>query len=457
MPRRSAVQFILTKVVACYIAMAVVLLGGLIIWSYQQVVAHRADMTAQLQTSVVEAITQAPGNEQQALQWLTLGIQLSESDSVAFQSIALLGEDGHVVFAWPSSVELAATASSAFNLLDLQNSSFTLAVTYSDTLLEHVFKHDLLPVIALLVGQLMVLMLLLNYLVKRGIYRTFSSFMRELSMVNLRQPAALQADSFLGQFKEYRQVLVGVNRVILSLAKSREQLAESNQGLERHIHAKTAALEERNEELLILNKQLSIIANTDSLTQVYNRTRFDVLFKEHVTLSKRRATPLAILLVDLDDFKKVNDRFGHQTGDHVLKHAAHVIQREIGAEGVVARWGGEEFAVLLPYFDLAKAEEQAETLRAAIAKARFEEQAIKITTSIGVAQLGEQETAGQLLKRADDALYDAKGLGRNRVIIASLEQSHTQLELADGEFIEVLDVASEPTQGEPEVSEKLPT
>ncbi|RUM57821.1 MAG: hypothetical protein DSY85_00505, partial [Marinomonas sp.] len=117
-------------------------------------------------------------------------------------------------------------------------------------------------------------------------------------------------------------------------------------------------------------------------------------------------------------------------------------------------------AVLLPYFDITMAEDKAEQLRSVMAATHFEAQSIKVTASIGVAQLSQQETAAQLLKRADDALYDAKGSGRNRVIIAYLENSHTQLEineLKEGEFVEVFDVETEPNPDESEASQKLST
>ena len=456
-PRRSAVQFILTKLIACYLAVMAIVLSVFIVWSYHHVEQHRDNIATQLKSSVEAALRQSPDDVSKALEWLAIGTNLSQSEKVPLQAIAILSEEGHVLFAWPDAQQVADTNSLTFNVLNLKDSPFTLAIAFSETLLENVFTQDLWLFVVVFLCQLALLLILMKYLVRRGISRAFSSFMRELSLVNLRHPSPLQADSFLGQFGEYRQVLAGVNRVVLSLAKSRGELTEINLGLEKHIQEKTASLAERNEELLILNKQLSIIANTDSLTQVYNRTRFDVLFKEHVEHAKRRSTPLSILLVDLDDFKKVNDRFGHQAGDQVLKHAAQLIQTVVGEDGVVARWGGEEFAVLLPYFDLTKAEAKAESLRASVAKARFEEQEIKVTTSIGMAQLNQFETASQLLKRADDALYDAKGSGRNRVIIAYYEQNPTQLDLADGEFIEVFDAVSEPSQCVPEVSQKLPS
>lgn len=154
------------------------------------------------------------------------------------------------------------------------------------------------------------------------------------------------------------------------------------------------------------------------MTQVYNRSRFDLLFREHVELATRHRTALSLLLVDLDDFKLVNDQYGHQVGDHVLQKAAHLLSDQVASEGIVARWGGEEFAVLLPYYPQDKAVSLAQSLLIALEKTSFEEQDIHITMSVGVAELGEGESASALLKRADAALYGAKDKGRNRVIPA---------------------------------------
>lgn len=457
LPQRSAVQFILTKVLACYLAVTGFVLCVFITWSYQQYQENRQHVVQQLRSSVETVIEQTPDNIDQLLASLTLGTQFFSRDFASVESFALLDEDGSIVFSWPNQAQLEATDSSLFQLLAIQNSSFTLALAFPKWPLYQVVINNLPTAMGILLLQFVLLLAVLAVVIKRGVRSGFEGFMRELSLVCLERPTPLQAHSFPGQFGEYRQILDGINRVILSLAKSREEFSNINKSLESHIKAKTAALEERNQELVDLNQQLSVIANTDALTQVYNRTRFDVLFLEYVMLARRRVTPLSLLLVDLDDFKKVNDRFGHQTGDLVLKHAAQVIHKEVGEEGVVARWGGEEFAVLLPYFDLISAERKAESLRAVLAEAHFEEQSIQVTTSIGVAQLSSIETGPELLKRADDALYDAKGSGRNRVIIAYVEESHAQLDsdsLMEGEFIEVFDVEPVPIQDEPKASQK---
>ncbi|MBJ7549364.1 GGDEF domain-containing protein [Marinomonas ostreistagni] len=453
-------QFVLSKLFACYVFVAGIALAGFFLWSHQQLALQHEKVTQQLESYFLNVL-EMPAEEQNiALDSVMLGVELSSKNGSPISLVSLENSEGAKLVYWGENSDSVSANIESFYLADKLGNQYQLHISFSDSTLAGFVYHHFLPVLGLLSFQLALLLLTLRILINRSLDGVFSGFMRELSVINLRHPEPLQADAFLGQFAEYRQMLASVNRVILSLARSREELSDINEELETRIHDKTAVLEERNEELLELNKQLSVIANTDALTQVYNRTRFDVLFKEHVAIATRRHTPLSILLVDLDDFKKVNDQHGHQVGDQVLKHAARVIQHIALEDGIVARWGGEEFAVLLPYFDLSMAEEKAERLRAEMANAVFEQQAIKVTASIGVAQLCMQETASQLLKRADDALYDAKGGGRNRVIIAYLENSHTQLEIDDlqaGEFIEVFDVALEPSQDEPEASQKLLT
>ena len=269
--------------------------------------------------------------------------------------------------------------------------------------------------------QFGVFTLLLRRLLHQALSRVLRAVHRELRFLNLRRPEPMSPDRRWLHFVEYESLLAGINRIIVSLAESRRELLLNNEALEQRVADKTAELREQNLELIKLNQKLSRLANTDALTQVYNRTRFDQLFQEHVEVARRRSTALGFLLIDLDDFKKVNDRYGHQTGDKVLKYAASCITKVIGENGMVARWGGEEFAVLLPYFELDKAMAMAEHLRQTLANTPFDMQHIHITTSIGVAQLRDDETGDELLSRADEALYSAKGKGRNQVIMAATD------------------------------------
>ncbi|WP_299311753.1 sensor domain-containing diguanylate cyclase [uncultured Halomonas sp.] len=129
---------------------------------------------------------------------------------------------------------------------------------------------------------------------------------------------------------------------------------------------------------------------------------------------ERIRRPMAVVMYDLDHFKRVNDTYGHQVGDEVLKVTAGLINATIRQVDIHARWGGEEFMVLLPEADLAEGLASAERLRQAIERHRFDHRG-PVTASFGVAALGPRDTIGALLKRADDALYQAKHAGRNRV------------------------------------------
>lgn len=164
---------------------------------------------------------------------------------------------------------------------------------------------------------------------------------------------------------------------------------------------------------------------TDALTNVGNRRFFEQRLREEVSLWQRRGGDLSCLLVDLDHFKQVNDRHGHQVGDLVLQQAARLFSQGLRASDVLARYGGEEFALLLPATDAARAFEIAERLRTRLAGARIApspETSVRVTASVGLASLGgmhhrhANEPGAWLLRHADAALYAAKARGRNSVV-----------------------------------------
>lgn len=164
---------------------------------------------------------------------------------------------------------------------------------------------------------------------------------------------------------------------------------------------------------------------TDALTNVGNRRFFEQRLREEVSLWQRRGGDLSCLFVDLDHFKQINDRHGHQAGDLVLQQAARLFSQGLRASDVLARYGGEEFALLLPATDAVRAFEIAERLRMRLAGARIAssaESALRITASIGLASLNggtarqAKEPGVRLLQHADAALYAAKARGRNCVV-----------------------------------------
>ncbi len=157
-----------------------------------------------------------------------------------------------------------------------------------------------------------------------------------------------------------------------------------------------------------------LLATTDSLTGIINRREFTAILARQMNQTKRYGTPLAVAMYDLDYFKRVNDTFGHEIGDYVLQAVTRLVQENIRDTDVMARWGGEEFMVLMPQSDIQAACKVAEKLRLAIAGYHFDK-VNKLSVSFGVAVCEPQDDQGSLLKRVDNALYLAKKHGRNRV------------------------------------------
>ncbi len=165
--------------------------------------------------------------------------------------------------------------------------------------------------------------------------------------------------------------------------------------------------------ILKVRKGLECDIRLDPLTKVFNRTHFMERLNYHVDLAHRSGHPLSLLFIDIDHFKDINDTLGHQTGDKILIQFASFIKSSIRSSDILFRFGGEEFVVIAPECELECAKKLAEKLQQTIETKEF---IFKLTVSIGVAQLQESEETGELIKRSDDAMYQAKQSGRNRVI-----------------------------------------
>ncbi len=179
-----------------------------------------------------------------------------------------------------------------------------------------------------------------------------------------------------------------------------------------------------------LSEAYSIIETmsiTDELTQLFNRRHFHARLDEEIARARRYGHPLSLLMMDIDHFKTINDRYGHQTGDDVLKAIAAIFGSNTRSADIVARYGGEEFVVLLPETENETARMTADKLRAAIERQAFtspDQSPFHVTASFGVACLdmtdkNNADTAQQIVKMADDAMYQAKQAGRNRVVVSS--------------------------------------
>lgn len=176
-------------------------------------------------------------------------------------------------------------------------------------------------------------------------------------------------------------------------------------------------IEQKQSELMKMNAILTELSVTDKLTGLKNRRFFQEQLEEQVALYASTGQLCSLLIVDIDHFKRVNDTYGHQTGDYVLEKLGTILKLHARQEDIIARYGGEEFVAILPGTEAAEAKAIAEGLRLAVAGASWETGSI--TISIGIATIIPADTAAGMLKKADEALYASKAGGRNRVTHSS--------------------------------------
>ncbi len=242
-----------------------------------------------------------------------------------------------------------------------------------------------------------------------------------------------EATSFLSAFSH---TLSGMYR----LSKSNHSLRISNYHLEEHkfkleelVAQRTEALnqslvnqEDINNQLRAANKELAYFATTDSLTGLLNRRYFFALAEQRSGLLKKNHKSCAVAMIDIDFFKDINDRFGHQVGDEALKQVANLISQNFNDDAIIGRLGGEEFAVLIPNTDSDAAQVICQKLLQTIEKTKLIvlTELITLTVSIGINDIKlSDSTIEKALFRADKALYKAKESGRNKVLIFEGKQS----------------------------------
>lgn len=201
-----------------------------------------------------------------------------------------------------------------------------------------------------------------------------------------------------------------VNLLSGALGRMTHRLMSAREAMEEKVRLRTLELE-------AANRALDLQARTDTLTGLLNRRGFDTQMAFALAMARRTGRALSLITVDVDHFKRVNDTFGHEAGDEVLRRLARTLEQRLRGSDVVARLGGEEFVVLLPETDLDGARKIAQELVDAMAS-QSDPVVGTITVSAGVASMrGLQDTSTDILRRGDSALYDAKGRGRNRVCV----------------------------------------
>jgi len=207
------------------------------------------------------------------------------------------------------------------------------------------------------------------------------------------------ADDFLLKPCEYEELFFRVERCLDKL-EARKRLRAAETALRKS--------EQRYRRLSI----------TDSLTGLFNSRHFFSQLKKEIERAQRYRPPLSLLVLDIDDFKKYNDRFGHIEGDKVLARAGKLIQDSLRKTDSAYRYGGEEFTVIMPETDGQEAQHIAERIRKTFADQVFkpnEQDALRITASIGIAEYRNGENMSEFIKRADSNMYVAKKKGKNRI------------------------------------------
>lgn len=251
----------------------------------------------------------------------------------------------------------------------------------------------------------------LGYRKKEIIHRSVSELLTGPS--NLRFAAAVSEFEHAEGFNDKQFNFKSVKGVVVPLSMSARLTRDKVSG-EPQWHCTLFDIVER----LALERELETQAHFDSLTNVPNRRWFLDLANRELSRATRQKTTFCILMIDIDHFKNVNDTFGHDTGDQVLKSLADRAASILRREDLFARYGGEEFIALLPESDLEKAVDVAERIREYISSTSVRlknGKELSITVSIGVAAFASADSLEEIIKRADTALYEAKERGRNLV------------------------------------------
>lgn len=223
-----------------------------------------------------------------------------------------------------------------------------------------------------------------------------------------------RADAALGD--DERAVLRDLLELVQVTGASDDRVLE--------LEARVKELQHENIDLIMKNRVLTEVSARDSLTGLYNRWYVMEKIDSEMNRSLRHGSPVALLMLDIDHFKRINDSFGHPAGDSVLRSFGQVLRESCRVYDIPGRYGGEEFCIVLPETRIGNTHAVADRIQQRLAEIRFDvgEENVAITASIGIAGLDSVADEGlvtstALIERADRALYSAKHLGRNRVEI----------------------------------------
>jgi diguanylate cyclase (GGDEF)-like protein/PAS domain S-box-containing protein len=206
--------------------------------------------------------------------------------------------------------------------------------------------------------------------------------------------------------------MVGAHRSIDDKKRLLEALEQRNHSLEALVEERTRELSRVNQQLQVQLEENRKMAETDALTSVANRYRLEKTLPQECDRAQRFRQPLSLIAMDIDDFKTINDHYGHALGDAALVQVVDCLKNAVREGDLLARWGGDEFILILPNTRLADAREVAEKIRQALTRL-LPVGDFQVTLSFGVVQRFEEEQQTGLLARADQALYRSKVMGKN--------------------------------------------
>ena len=221
--------------------------------------------------------------------------------------------------------------------------------------------------------------------------------------------------------KEYQEL----GKAYDTLLKKTLKMTKIGDSTQKKLLMAYEKIEKQKVELSKAYDKMETLARTDPLTGLSNRRDFLEKLQFEITRFERTQIPFSIILCDIDDFKQVNDQYGHDSGDYVLAGIADIMKSTIRKQDIVGRWGGEEFILLLPDAQLGGGKRAAESIRKNIeAKSfHFNNNIFSVTMTFGVSQFDGSMDMVTCIKKADEALYSGKGVGKNRVILATLPEN----------------------------------
>ena len=240
----------------------------------------------------------------------------------------------------------------------------------------------------------------------------------EKSKIELDENFFKQKDELTFLILAYNKTLDKLISRTVQRDKARTELEEKNMSLKHSVNEKTLALQEKITELNGMNEKLAILASTDPLTNLLNRRCFLERAKQELSRLKRNNKQAAVVIVDIDFFKVVNDKYGHPAGDAVLTVISKILKNSVRQHDLVSRFGGEEFAIFLSDVDMEKSIMLAERMRKNIAEQQviYKGDIIKSTASFGLSMLtSDSQDINSVINDADKLLYEAKASGRNNL------------------------------------------